>query len=61
MIRGNLIEEVPGDGIVPIGCDSTLIEYNVMRDCPDMPVSYTHLGHRDGEDRTAENGGNQSC
>ena len=36
MIRGNLIEEVPGDGIVPIGCDSTLIEYNVMRDCPDM-------------------------
>ena len=36
VIRGNLIEEVPGDGIVPIGCDSTLIEYNVMRDCPDM-------------------------
>ena len=31
-----MIEEVPGDGIVPIGCDSTLIEYNVMRDCPDM-------------------------
>ena len=23
-------------GIVPIGCDSTLIEYNVMRDCPDI-------------------------
>ena len=36
VIRGNLIEEVPGDGIVPIGCDSTLIEYNVMRDCPDI-------------------------
>ncbi len=36
VIRGNLIEEVPGDGIVPIGCDSTLIEYNVMRNCPDM-------------------------
>lgn len=34
VIRKNLIEEVPGDGIVPIGCDSTLIEYNVMRNCP---------------------------
>lgn len=36
VVRNNLIEEVPGDGIVPIGCDSTLIEYNVMRDCPDI-------------------------
>lgn len=36
VVRGNLIEEVPGDGIVPIGCDSTLIEYNVMRNCPDF-------------------------
>lgn len=36
IIRKNLIEEVPGDGIVPIGCDSTLIEYNVMRNCPDI-------------------------
>lgn len=34
IIRNNLIEEVPGDGIVPIGCDSTLIERNVMRNCP---------------------------
>lgn len=36
IIRNNLIEGVPGDGIVPIGCDSTLIEYNVMRNCPDL-------------------------
>ena len=36
LIRGNLIEEVPGDGIVPIGCDSTVIEYNVMRNCPEL-------------------------
>lgn len=36
LITGNLIEEVPGDGIVPIGCDSTVIEYNVMRRCPDL-------------------------
>ena len=36
VVRGNLIEGVPGDGIVPIGCDGTLIEYNVMRNCPDL-------------------------
>ena len=36
VVRGNLIEGVPGDGIVPIGCDGCLIEYNVMRDCPDI-------------------------
>lgn len=34
VIRGNLLEGVPGDGIVPIGCDGILIEHNVMRDCP---------------------------
>ena len=36
IIRNNLIEGVPGDGIVPIGCDSCLIERNVMRNCPRM-------------------------
>ena len=36
IIRNNLIEGVPGDGIVPIGTDGALIEYNVMRDCPDV-------------------------
>ncbi len=30
----NLIEKVPGDGIVPIGCDGAVVEYNLMRDCP---------------------------
>lgn len=34
VVRGNLLEEVPGDGIVPIGCDGALVEYNVMRNCP---------------------------
>ncbi len=33
VIRGNLIEEVPGDGIVPIACDGALVERNVMRNC----------------------------
>lgn len=34
VVRRNLIEEVPGDGIVPIGCDGALVEYNLMRNCP---------------------------
>lgn len=34
VIRRNLIEGVPGDGIVPTGCDGALVEWNVMRDCP---------------------------
>ena len=36
VIRNNVLEEIPGDGIVPIGCDGALIEYNVMRNCPDI-------------------------
>lgn len=35
VVRQNLIEEVPGDGIVPIWCDGCLIEYNIMRNCPE--------------------------
>ncbi|WP_374164821.1 right-handed parallel beta-helix repeat-containing protein [Arcticibacter sp. MXS-1] len=34
VIRDNMIEGVPGDGIVPTGCDGALIERNIMRDCP---------------------------
>jgi len=33
VIRNNLIEQVPGDGIVPNSCDGALVERNVMRDC----------------------------
>ena len=36
VVRKNLIEEVPGDGIVPIGCDGALVEYNLMRRCTDL-------------------------
>ena len=40
VIRNNLIEGVPGDGIVPVGCESPLVEYNIMRDCPGtLPAS----------------------
>ncbi|MDD5695021.1 MAG: right-handed parallel beta-helix repeat-containing protein [Bacteroidales bacterium] len=34
IIRNNTIEGVPGDGIVPVGCESPLVEYNVMKNCP---------------------------
>lgn len=34
VVRRNVIEQVPGDGIVPIGCKGALVEYNLMRDCP---------------------------
>jgi hypothetical protein len=34
VVRKNLIDQVPGDGIVPIGCVNTLIEYNKMQNCP---------------------------
>lgn len=36
VIRNNLLEQIPGDGIVPIGTDGAIIEYNIMRDCPDV-------------------------
>ena len=45
VVRGNLLEQVPGDGIVPLGCDGALVEYNVMRDCPDtLPASEAAAG-----------------
>lgn len=45
LVTRNLIEEVPGDGIVPIGCDGAVIEYNVMRRCSSrMPVAEAAAG-----------------
>lgn len=34
VIRHNLLEGIPGDGIVPVGCDGVVVEYNIMKDCP---------------------------
>ena len=34
IIRHNTIDGVPGDGIVPVACESPLVEYNVMKNCP---------------------------
>jgi hypothetical protein len=30
VIRGNYLEDIGGDGIVPIGCDGALVEHNVL-------------------------------
>ena len=40
VIRNNILDGVPGDGIVPVGCDGVLVEYNVMKNCPGtLPVT----------------------
>jgi hypothetical protein len=31
VIRGNLLEDIGGDGIVPLACNGALVEYNVVR------------------------------
>lgn len=36
VIRRNLLAGVCGDGILVIGCDGPLVEWNIMRDCPDF-------------------------
>ena len=30
VVRGNFLEDIGGDGIVPIGCDGAIIEYNII-------------------------------
>lgn len=34
VIRNNVLDGIPGDGIVPTACDGALVEYNVMKNCP---------------------------
>ena len=34
IIRNNVIDGVPGDGIVPTACDGAIVEYNIMKNCP---------------------------
>ena len=44
-IAYNLMEQVPGDGIVIIGTDGAVVEYNTMKDSPDvMPVQDAAAG-----------------
>ncbi len=45
VVKGNLIEQVPGDGIVIIGSDGALVENNWLRDFPDiLPVDEAAAG-----------------
>ncbi|SHE99422.1 right-handed parallel beta-helix repeat-containing protein [Dysgonomonas macrotermitis] len=40
VIRNNVLDGIPGDGIVPTACDGALVEYNVMKNCPaTLPVT----------------------
>jgi hypothetical protein len=36
VIRNNRIDGVPGDGIVVVGCDSALVEYNTVKNFPEI-------------------------
>ena len=36
VVKNNLIEKVPGDGIVVFGCDGAIVEHNTLRDFPDI-------------------------
>ncbi len=40
VIRGNLLEDIGGDGIVPLGCDGVLVEYNVLRGAHERANDY---------------------
>lgn len=46
VIRGNLLEDIGGDGIVPIGCDGALVERNTLRGgrqrCDDYAAGIWH-------------------
>ncbi len=44
-VKGNLIEQVPGDGIVVIASDGAIIEHNILRDFPDtLPMGDAAAG-----------------
>ena len=34
IIRNNVLDGIPGDGIVPTACDGAIVEYNIMKNCP---------------------------
>jgi len=40
VIKHNLLEDIGGDGIVPIACDGALVEYNVVRGARMRTTSY---------------------
>ncbi|WP_205410036.1 right-handed parallel beta-helix repeat-containing protein [Flavihumibacter solisilvae] len=38
IIRNNLVEGIAGHGIVPVACDGPLVEYNIVRNSPQLSV-----------------------
>lgn len=44
IIRANLVEQIPGDGIQPGACDGCIVEYNLVRDGAPLPKSEASAG-----------------
>ena len=38
VIRNNIIDGITGHGIVPVACEGPLVEYNVIKNSPQLPV-----------------------
>lgn len=38
VIRNNIIDGISGHGIVPVACDSPLVEYNVVKNAPQLSI-----------------------
>ena len=44
IVRGNTIQQVPGDCILMIGCDGALVEHNTVSDCTELPPGEAAAG-----------------
>jgi hypothetical protein len=38
VIRNNILDGISGHGIVPVACESPLVEYNIMKNSPQLPT-----------------------
>ena len=44
IVRGNKIQQVPGDCILVIGCDGALVEHNTVSNCTELPSGEAAAG-----------------
>ena len=44
IVRGNKIQQVPGDCILVIGCDGALVEHNTVSHCTELPAGEAAAG-----------------
>jgi len=44
IVRGNKIQQVPGDCILIIGCDGALVEHNTVSNCTELPPGEAAAG-----------------